>query len=42
MPLTKDASRAAVYGMPYEEWKAKHQTEASPAQKAALEKSHKH
>ena len=42
VPLTKDQSRAAVYGMPYEEWKAKHQTEASPAQKAALEKSHTH
>ena len=35
-------SREAVYGMPYEEWKAKHQNEASPAQKAAFEKSHKH
>ena len=42
VPLTKDASREAVYGMPYEDWKAKHQSEASPAQKAALEKSHKH
>jgi hypothetical protein len=42
VPLTKDQSRESVYGMPYEEWKAKHQTEASPAQKAALEKSHKH
>ena len=42
VPLTKDASREAVYGMPYEDWKAKHQAEASPAQKAALEKSHKH
>jgi hypothetical protein len=42
VPLTKDASREAVYGMPYEEWKAKHQKEASPGQKAALEKSHKH
>jgi len=40
--LTKDESREAVYGIPYEEWKAKHQKEASPAQKAALEKSHKH
>jgi len=40
--LTKDESRERVYGMPYEEWKAKHQSEASPAQKAALEKSHKH
>jgi hypothetical protein len=42
VPLSKDASRAAVYGMPYEDWKAKHQSEATPAQKAALEKSHKH
>jgi uncharacterized protein len=42
VPLSKDASREAVYGMPYEEWKAKHQKEASPAQKAALEKNHKH
>ena len=40
--LSKDESRERVYGMPYEEWKAKHQTEATPAQKAALEKSHKH
>ena len=40
--LSKDESREAVYGMPYEEWKAKHQTEASPMQKAALEKSHRH
>ena len=42
VPLSKDASRETVYGMPYEEWKAKYQKEASPAQKAALEKSHKH
>ena len=42
MALTKDESREAVYGMPYEEWKAKYQKEASPAQRAALEKSHKH
>jgi hypothetical protein len=34
--LTKDASREAVYGMPYEEWKAKHQTEASTAQQAGF------
>jgi hypothetical protein len=40
--LSKDESRVAVYGMPYDEWKAKHQTEASAAQKAALEKTHKH
>ncbi len=40
--LGKDQSREAVYGMPYEEWKAKHQKEASPAQAAAFEKNHKH
>ena len=25
--LTKDEAREIVYGMPYEEWKARHQTE---------------
>ena len=41
--MTKDMSREAVYGMPYEEWRAKHQKEATPAQKAAFEKaSQKH
>ena len=34
--LSKDESREAVYGMPYEEWKAKHQKEASPAQQAGV------
>ena len=43
VPMSKDESREVVYGMPYEEWKAKHQKEASPAQKAAFEKaSQKH
>jgi len=42
VPLSKDESRAAVYGMPYEEWKAKHQKEASSAQQAAFDKGHKH
>ena len=42
VPLSKDESRTAVYGMPYEEWKAKYQQEASPAQQAAFEKSNKH
>ena len=40
--LTKDESREAVYGMPFAEWKAKYQKEASPDQKAAFDKSHKH
>jgi hypothetical protein len=43
VPMTKDQSREAIYGMPFEEWKAKHQKEASPEQKAAFEKaSQKH
>ena len=29
-PVTREAARERVYGMPYEEWKAKHQKEASP------------
>lgn len=36
LPLTKDESRVAVYGMPYEEWKSLHQSEASAEQKAAF------
>ncbi|MFC0239613.1 DUF1244 domain-containing protein [Rhodopseudomonas telluris] len=40
--LTKDESREAVYGMPYEEWKAKHQSAATPAQVEAFSKSHNH
>ena len=41
--LSKDESRQAIYGMPFEEWKAKYQKEASTEQKAAFEKSsHKH
>ena len=41
--MSKDESREAVYGMPYEEWRAKYQREASPDQKAAFDKAqHKH
>lgn len=36
--VSKDEAREAVYGMPYEEWRARHQTEASPAQREAFEK----
>jgi hypothetical protein len=38
--LGKDEAREIVYGMPYEEWRAKYQTEATEEQKAAFEKSH--
>ena len=40
--LGRDDSRQAVYGMPYDEWKAKYQREASSEQNAAFDKSHKH
>jgi hypothetical protein len=43
LAMSKDASREAVYGMPYEEWKAKHQSESGGEQKAAFQKAaHKH
>jgi hypothetical protein len=37
--MSKDESREAVYGMPYETWKAEHQGAASPAQVAAMKKN---
>jgi hypothetical protein len=43
--LDYEAARESVYGMPYEEWKATHQKDATPAQQAAFQKhqaDHKH
>jgi hypothetical protein len=37
--MSKDDSREAVYGMPYDTWKARYQAEASPEQLAAMAKS---
>jgi hypothetical protein len=37
--LSKDDSRTWVYGMPYDEWKARHQAEASPDQAAQFDKT---
>lgn len=34
-----DEAREIVYGMPYAEWKSRHQTEATPEQRAAWESS---
>ena len=43
LSLSKEASREIVYGMPYEEWKAKHQKAAAPDKLKAMEgKLHKH
>jgi hypothetical protein len=38
--LSKDESREAVYGMPYETWKSLHQGKASSEQLEALKKAH--
>lgn len=35
-----DEAREIVYGMPYADWKAKYQTEATPDQKAKFEVEH--
>jgi hypothetical protein len=40
--LSDPESREAIYGMPYDEWKKKHQNEASAAQQASFAQSHKH
>jgi hypothetical protein len=37
--MSYDEARAIVYGMPYEEWKAKHQLEATPEQQRAFEET---
>ena len=38
--MSYDAARELVYGMPYDVWKAEHQTEATPEQRAAYEATH--
>ena len=37
--MTKEEGRALVYGMPYSEWKANHQAEATPEQLRRMEES---
>ncbi len=39
MSLDKAGARKIIYGMPYAEWKAKYQTDATPEQQAAFEKN---
>ena len=38
--MTYDEARELVYGMPYEEWRKRYQTEASAEAKAQLAHSH--
>jgi len=40
VPLSDAQAREIVYGMPYDQWRAKYQMEASSEQKAAFERSH--
>ncbi len=42
LAISKEAARERVYGMPYEEWKAKYQTEADPEAKAKLASAEGH
>ncbi len=37
MELDKEEAREIIYGMPYEEWRQRYQTEASAEKKAAFE-----
>ncbi|WP_257384851.1 DUF1244 domain-containing protein [Tahibacter caeni] len=39
--LDKDAARERIYGMPFAQWKAQHQKDATPEQLAAFERSQK-
>ena len=40
--ISRDESREAVYGMPYETWKASYQREASPERLAAMKRQGSH
>ena len=43
-PMTRAEARERVYGMPYEDWKALHQREATPTAQAEFERgmAHRH
>jgi len=40
--MSKDEAREIYYGMPYDDWKAAHQTEATEEQRAAFNATHRH
>jgi hypothetical protein len=39
LDLSYDAARTAVYGMPYDEWRDKYQTDATPEQSKKFEET---
>jgi hypothetical protein len=41
LDMSKDEAREIVYGMAYEDWKNKHQVQASEKQQADYDESHK-
>ena len=40
--MSKDEARETVYGMPYKDWQAKYQKDATPDQQAAFAKAKPH
>lgn len=42
LPVNDPQAREIVYGMPYDQWKAKYQKEAPADKKAAFDAGHKH
>ena len=40
--MSKDEAREAYYGMPYDAWREKHQTESTEASRAAFDAAQKH
>jgi uncharacterized protein len=42
LAISKDAARERIYGMPYGEWRAKHQTEAAPDAKTKFSQTQGH
>ena len=40
LDISREDARQLVYGMPYEDWKARYQREASPQQKEKLAVTH--
>jgi hypothetical protein len=40
VPLTDAAAREAIYGMPYDQWKATYQKDATTAQQAGFDAAH--
>jgi len=40
LPLAEPDAREIIYGMPYKEWQARHQTEATAEQQARFAETH--